>query len=132
MLEGAHDVVERHEADRVPLLVEDGQAADTVAAHHVEGGLEGVFSAARVDLARHGVADVELSQGAAPRVGGHAEVAVGDHPDGATRGVDHRQDPAVVLPHEPCRLRVPVLGVAADDVRGHDVTDLHHRALSST
>src|SRR5262245_37245803 len=87
-----------------------------------------VHRAAGAHLSRHHAPDLDLRQGVPLRVGRHADVAVGDHPDdpgGAVGLLDHRNAAAVTIPHDARGRAERVVGAAGPYVPRHELLDFH-------
>jgi len=86
---------------------------------------EVVLGAAADDGSGHRTAHRDRPEGGPLGVGGHADVAVGDHADDPAYLVHDREAPHVVLPEEAARRVQTVLGEAGPNLPDHQVPDLH-------
>jgi putative membrane protein len=128
----AGEVGEREHPDRASGLVGDGEPADLVLLHETLGHLDRVALAHGDERGRAHARHARLRRGPVARERGHADVAVGDHPDGAAPIIDDRDRTAVTLPHDPRRVGQRALSTTGENASGHHACDVHWAIPSAT
>jgi len=99
--------------------------ADAMFAHDLLRLQKIVAGTACEQLARHAARRVQTMEVGAPRLGGHAYVAISDHPEHPSSAIDHRDAAAVVLPHDLRSSIQHVARAASHHLTDHQFLDLH-------
>jgi len=115
----ARDIVEIKHANEYALKVDDRETTESLRAQQLYCAIQIVLAATGDNASCHRAVYGKFGQRPTLRISCHADITVGQKPDGPMIAVDHRHGTAGIFPHDLRRYVQRIFGMAGSNLVSH-------------